>query len=127
MNLRLFTLFALIFSSTTFAKLTEEEADKLMKKAGCVACHGIKEAKIGPSYEKVAERYAKMEDSTKKYLEGKSAKDHIIHKVRNGSMKQQNWKKDDGTPYGMMPPTPAGRISDEDLGKLVDFILALKK
>jgi cytochrome c len=108
--------------------LSADEAKKVMQKSGCIACHDMQKDKIGPSYESVSERYTKMEEETKKYLAGKSPKDHIIEKVRKGSAKSKNWTKSkEGKAFGVMTPTPAGRISDADLGALVDYILALKK
>lgn len=108
--------------------LSADEAKKVMQKSGCIACHDMQKDKIGPSYESVAERYAKMDEETKKYLAGKSPKDHIIEKVRKGSAKNKNWTKSkDGKSFGVMTPTPASRISDADLGALVDYILAMKK
>lgn len=108
------------------AKISDEEAEKIMKKGGCVTCHAIKDAKIGPAYKAVAERYRKMEASTKAYLKDKKPKEHLIAAVRGGVMKDHKWKKENGQPYGAMPPAPAGRIPDEDLGKLIDYILGLK-
>ena len=114
--------------------ITQEKALATVKeigsKSGCMTCHAIDAARIGPSYKDVAARYASPDDSVKKYLGGKSPSEYLMTKVREGTKvgKNKNWDKDakTGRPFGMMTPNLKGRISDENLSKLLEAILALK-
>jgi hypothetical protein len=85
---------------------------------------------LGPAYKDVAKKYAAPDAETKKYLEGKSPLEYLKIKVREGTKigKNKHWIKDEktGRPFGMMTPNPKGRISDEDLTKLLEYILSLK-
>jgi mono/diheme cytochrome c family protein len=110
--------------------ITQADAQKLIMKSGCMACHAIDAARVGPAYKDVAKKYAAPDAETKKYLEGKSPLEYLKIKVREGTKigKNKHWIKDEktGRPFGMMTPNPKGRISDEDLTKLLEYILSLK-
>lgn len=114
--------------------LTQEQAAAIVKevgtKSGCLACHAVDGARVGPSYKDIAAKYSNPDASVKKYLEGKSAADYLMGKVREGTKigKNKHWEKDakTGRAFGMMTPNPKGRISDENLKKMIDAILALK-
>lgn len=87
------------------AKASEE----LMEKAGCIACHRIDEKLIGPAYREVAKKYrSSPREQTMIYL---------TDKVREGG---------EGV-WGDIPmaPNPPSKISDEDLKKLLEWILSL--
>lgn len=76
----------------------------LMTSKGCVACHKVDAKLVGPSYQDVAKKYAGQKDAkaylTKKILEGGSGV------------------------WGSLPMTPnKGRISEEEVGVMVDWIL----
>ncbi|MCF6212058.1 MAG: c-type cytochrome [Gammaproteobacteria bacterium] len=78
----------------------------LAKKSGCLACHGIDKKIVGPSWHDIA---AKYKDDT-------GARDLLIDKVKKGGK---------GT-WGSAPMPPfSPRVSDANIEKLVDFILAL--
>lgn len=114
--------------------LTQEQAAAVIKdvgtKSGCLACHAVDGARVGPSYKDIAAKYANPDASVKKYLEGKSAAEYLAGKVREGTKigKNKHWDKDakTGRAFGMMTANPKGRISDENLKKMIDAILALK-
>jgi cytochrome c len=90
--------------SATSIALADE---KLMDKAGCVACHRIDSKYNGPAFKAVAARY--KNDPT--------APEILFAKVREGG---------EGV-WGDLPMVPNGpnKISDEDLRMLIAWILAL--
>ena len=99
-------LFALALS---FATLGAHAAanEELMRRGGCVGCHEVDEKLIGPAYRDVANRYRNQP----------KAVDQLFKKVRGGG--RGNWGD------ASMPPNAADKISDEDLRKLLQWILAL--
>lgn len=131
MKLTKLLLFGIFFATlgTAHAQgLTKEEAQALFGKSGCLACHNIDKDVIGPAYVKVSARYANPDEATKAYLKGAAPIDYLLIKVRKGSIAGggKNWiKNDKGAPYGVMTPNPITKVSDEDLKKLVTFILGL--
>ncbi len=124
-------LIALLLTTQLQAEvITQAEAQKLIMKSGCMACHAIDAARVGPAYKDIGKRYAAPDAETKKYLEGKTPLEYLKIKVREGTKigKNKHWVKDEktGRPFGMMTPNPKGRVSDEDLTKLLEYILSLK-
>jgi cytochrome c len=105
-------LMALPLTVTMAAGLSQDEALKLARQSGCLTCHKIDKKLMGPAWTDVAERYKGKPD----------ARAMLIEKVRKGG--RGNWSE--VTHNMMMPPTPK-RVSDEDIAKLVDFILSLDK
>jgi cytochrome c len=80
--------------------------EALSRDAGCAVCHAVDGQLIGPSYKEIATRYA-----------GDAAAPKLLaERVRNGS----------SGVWGQLPmaPTPADRLSDADLARLIDWILA---
>lgn len=123
----LLTLIVGLFATLTFAK---DKAPELiiMKKSRCTTCHAVDKDKIGPSYKEVAKRYANPSKEVTAYLGGKSIADYLFAKVRKGSKrKTKNWKKSKkGKSFGIMTPNKPSKISDEDLKKVIQYILKLK-
>jgi cytochrome c len=79
---------------------------ELAKKSGCLACHSVEKKVVGPSWNDVG----------KKYKDTEGAKETLIGKVKAGGK---------GT-WGAVPMPPySPRVSDENLEKLVTFILSL--
>ena len=95
---------AIMFTTAASADLD------LAKKSGCLACHSVEKKIVGPGWKDVAARY--KGDA--------GAKATLIGKVKKGG--KGNWT--DITKGAMMPPY-SPRVSDGDIEKLVDFILAL--
>ena len=95
---------------TTASDAHREQLD-LAKKSGCLACHAIDKKVVGPAWNDVAKRYAA--DS--------NAKDKLTEKVAKGG--RGNWTEVVGN-MAMPPYSP--RVSNENIEKLVDFILSLK-
>jgi len=78
----------------------------LAKKSGCLACHSVDKKIVGPGWKEVADKYKGDAD----------AKANMIGKVKSGGKGA----------WGAAPMPPySPRVSDENIEKLVDFILAL--
>jgi cytochrome c len=93
--------------------LDATQAKALIAKAECKSCHAVDERVVGPAYQEVAKRY--KGDA--------AAPERLFLKVRAGG----------GGTYGLvgphaaitMPPNSSDKISDDDLKKLIAWILAL--
>jgi cytochrome c len=76
-----------------------------LKKYGCLACHAVDTKLVGPAYKDVAEKYKGQAD----------APDKLFAKVRRG-----------GTGvWGQIPMPPNPLPSDDDLHKMIKYILSL--
>ena len=81
----------------------------LAQKSGCLACHQVAAKVVGPAYKDVA----------KKYAGDKGALDHLTKKVIAGGV---------GV-WGQVPMPPKGgnaAVKDEDIKKIVAWVLTLK-
>ena len=83
--------------------------EDLAKKSGCLKCHSVDKAVIGPAYKDVAARY-KGNDK---------AREDLIKTVTNGG--KGHWTK--VTDGGPMPPH-GGRLSEDEIKILVDWVLS---
>jgi len=78
----------------------------LAQKSACTACHAVDKKVVGPAYKEVAA----------KYRGDKTAEARLIDKVKKG-----------GTGvWGEVPMPPNSTVSDEDIKKLVKWVLSLK-
>lgn len=84
--------------------LAATEGETLMKTKGCVACHATDKKLVGPAYKDVA----------KKYTEADVPK--LVQKVKNGG----------SGVWGPVPMPPNAQVADEDIEKIVRWILTLK-
>ena len=92
-------------SLATAAQAADETA--LAQKSGCLACHAVDKKVVGPSYKEVAA----------KYKGDKGAEAKLVEKVKKGG--QGAW--------GSVPMPPnSPMVKDEDIKKLVEWILSLK-
>lgn len=82
----------------------------LAKKSGCLACHGIDKKVVGPGWT----------DVSAKYKGDAGARAALIEKVAKGG--KGSWTEVTG---GIPMPPYSPRVSDENIAKLVDFILTL--
>ena len=82
----------------------------LARKSGCLACHSVDNKVVGPAWKDVSARY-KGKDG---------ARDQLIAKVKKGG--KGNWTE---VTKGVPMPPYSPRVADEDIAKLVDFILNL--
>ena len=77
--------------------------------AACLACHQVAVKVVGPAYKDVA----------KKYAGDKGAVDKLTHKVIAGG-------KDVWGPVPMPPKGGNAAVKDEDIKKIVAWVLTLK-
>ncbi|MDH5299779.1 MAG: c-type cytochrome [Gammaproteobacteria bacterium] len=96
--------------SATLQSANATEMPQLAKKSGCTACHAIDHKIVGPAWVDVAKRYKDLE----------AARGVLIERVKKGT--KGNWT--DVTKGVPMPPY-SPRVTDENIEKLVDFILSL--
>ena len=80
------------------------EVNQILTKNACLACHSVENKMIGPAYREVAEKYADDEN----------AAETIAQHVRQGS----------SGIWGPIPMPPNPGISDDDLAKVVEWVLA---
>lgn len=78
----------------------------LAQKNACMSCHGIDKKIVGPAFNEVA----------KKYAGDKTAQAKLVAKVKAGGK---------GV-WGQIPMPPNPNVKDEDLEKLVKWVLSLK-
>jgi cytochrome c551/c552 len=90
--------------------LSREEGLDLANKSGCLACHKIETKLVGPAWRDVSQRY--KGDA--------GAKARLVEKVKKGG--KGNWTAVTG---GVPMPPNSPRVSDENIGKLVTFVLSL--
>jgi len=79
----------------------------LIAGSDCTACHSNQQKLVGPAYVDVAAKY-EANDKNRSYL---------IGKIKQGG----------AGVWGQVPMPPHPNISDDDAGKMVDYILSLKK
>lgn len=84
--------------------------ETLARNIGCLECHSVDRKVIGPSYHDIAAKYRNVD----------GARVALIEKVKNGG--KGNWTEVTGDV--LMPPHSA-RLSDEEVQRLVDWILGL--
>ena len=89
--------------------LSREEGLALAGKSGCLACHRIETKLVGPAWR----------DVSKRYKGDPSAKARLVAKVKAGG--KGNWTEVTG---GVTMPPYSPRVSDENIEKLVTFVLS---
>jgi cytochrome c len=90
--------------------LSREQGLALAGKSGCLACHKIETKLVGPAWR----------DVSKRYQGDAEAKARLIAKVKAGG--KGNWTDVTG---GVAMPPNSPRVSDENIEKLVAFVLSL--
>jgi cytochrome c len=89
------------------AALDNAQAESMMKKDGCAACHAIDKKLIGPAYQDVAAKYKGDKDALAK----------LSDKVKKGGVGA----------WGQIPMPPNVQVPEADIKDLVSWILTLKK
>jgi cytochrome c len=89
--------------------LSREEGLALAGKSGCLACHKIESKLVGPAWR----------DVSKRYKGDPGAKARLVAKVKAGG--KGNWTEVTG---GVSMPPYSPRVSDENIEKLVTFVLS---
>ena len=98
-------VFLFLFIFITHFALSDDMGKQLAQDNGCLACHSLKTKVLGPSYQDVA----------KKYKNDKTAKTMLIKKIKIGGT--GNW--------GNIPMPGHPKIKNEDLDKIVTWILSI--
>jgi cytochrome c len=98
---------SLLASGGAHAVLTNAQAEAMMKKDGCAACHAVEKKVVGPAYADVAAKYRTDKDAVAK----------LSKAVKGGST---------GV-WGPIPMPPNAATSDADIKELVTWIMTLKK
>ena len=80
--------------------------EELAKKNACTACHAVDKKLVGPAFKEVAN----------KYRNDKKAEAMLVEKVKKGGV---------GV-WGQVPMPPNSSVKDEDIKKLVAWVLSLK-
>lgn len=84
---------------------------ELAKASGCLACHSVDNKVVGPAWKDVAAKYKGQGN----------AKATLVESIKKGS--KGKWANVTG---GVPMPPYSPRVSDANIDKLADFILALK-
>jgi cytochrome c551/c552 len=84
--------------------------ESLAKKSGCLECHNIDKNIIGPPFHDIAE----------KYKNDPQARMALIQTVKNGG--KGNWTE---ISHGVPMPPYSPRLSDDEIERLVDWVLKL--
>lgn len=93
-------------SSTGVAQAADANAEALLKKHACFACHQVDKKMVGPAYKDVAAKYRGQKDIAPK----------LVEKVKKGGV---------GV-WGQVPMPPNAAVPDADIKVMVDYILSLK-
>jgi len=93
----------LVMFGSAFA---DDAAMTLAQKNACMSCHGVDKKIVGPAYKEVA----------KKYAGDKGAAAKLAAKVKAGGK---------GV-WGEIPMPPNPQVKDEDLKKIIAWVLSLK-
>ena len=104
-TIAIFTSVLLAFATGAVAS-DSGEVDELLSNHGCGGCHTKHSDLVGPSFNDLAAHYEGTEDAREQMLEG----------LREGAS---------GT-FGDTPMPPQAHVDDEDLEKIVDWILTLQ-
>jgi cytochrome c len=84
-----------------------QNADELLKKHACTACHAVDKKLVGPAYNEVAV----------KYKGDAKAPAALMEKVKKGG----------SGVWGQVPMPPNPQVPDADIKTMVTYILGLKK
>jgi cytochrome c len=104
MKIARFILAAAVAAAATAARA--QSAEDLLKTNGCTACHTADKKLVGPAYSEVAAKY--RGDA------GAAAK--LAAKVKGGG----------SGVWGAVPMPPNPMVKDDDLKRMIGFILAMK-
>ena len=96
----------MIAAAALLAAGTANADQALAQKSGCMACHAVDKKVVGPAFKDVAAKY--------KGDAGAAAK--LVDKVKKGG----------SGAWGQIPMPPNASVKDEDIKKLVSWVLATK-
>jgi cytochrome c len=98
---------AALVAAPAYAALDNAQAEAMLKKDGCAACHAVDKKIVGPSYVDVAA----------KYRGDKNAQAALEKKVKDGG----------AGVWGPVPMPPNAQVPANDIKEIVAWVLALKK
>jgi cytochrome c len=90
--------------------VTQQSMLTLARSSGCLTCHSVDKKIVGPAWRDVAKRYQGADN----------ARARLIEKVSKGG--RGNWTDVVGN-VAMPPYSP--RVSNDNIAKLIDFVLSL--
>jgi cytochrome c len=102
------TLQVALLAGASLIAFNAQADEALAMKSGCLACHQVAAKVVGPSYKDIAAKYKDQAD----------AQEYLTQSVIAGGVNK----------WGPIPmPAKGGRmdVSDEDIGKIVAWILTL--
>jgi cytochrome c len=102
------TLQVALLAGASLIAFNAQADEALMIKSGCVACHQVETKVVGPSYKEIAAKYKGQE----------GAQEYLTQSAIAGGVNK----------WGPIPmPAKGGRmdVSDEDISKIVAWILTL--
>jgi cytochrome c len=99
-------LLSLVAATALMVAVPALASQELAQKNGCLACHSVDKKVVGPAYKDVA----------KKYANDKGAAAMLMAKVKKGGS---------GT-WGSVPMPPNPQVKDEDLKKIIAWVLSQK-
>jgi len=91
-------------SAAVQAEPDPEAVQDILSKNSCLACHAVDKKVVGPSYQDVADKYKDEDD----------AAETLAKHIREGS----------SGVWGQVPMPPNPGVSDDDLEKIVEWVLA---
>lgn len=107
MKKSLLMIIATLFAGSANAAIDNSAGLSLAQKSNCLACHAVDKKVVGPAFKEVAA----------KYKADKTAEAKLIEKVKKGGA--GNW--------GQIPmPANSPQVKDEDIKKLVQWVLSIK-
>lgn len=100
------TFFSSVLMLSLQAANATDSAEALAQKSGCLNCHSVQAAILGPAYKDVA----------KKYKGDNGAEARLVAKVKAGG----------SGVWGKMPmPANSPQVKDEDIKTVVKWVLSL--
>jgi cytochrome c551/c552 len=94
---------------TSLAAQNRLQVDMLARTNGCYECHGTSRNMIGPSFESIA----------KHYVADTQGRAKLFSVIKNGG--KGNWTE---VTKGVPMPPHSGSLSDEEIRRLVDWVLS---
>lgn len=125
-SLKVFMCLVFASISLTAVPASAEEGLALAKKSGCLNCHSVDKAVVGPAWMDVSKKYKGVKAMSATLTGGKvmkgAPKKVLVAKVKKGG--KGNWAE---VAHGAAMPANSPKVSDADITKLVTFILGLAK
>ena len=107
-------IYIALLASAGFLVSGAAQADAALAQAkGCLACHDVAAAKIGPPYKEVAKKYAGKKD----------AEATVANNIQKGTGAGVGWQKAGKASMAMMP---ANNVTADEAKKLAKWVLSQK-